>query len=378
MSASLATLQRWLDKDPGRLERYLARHPEAADALDRATELAGDVRDALASAVSVPTGLAERLLADVRGAATPASARRCSTSWASGSPPCDCSPGSTTERSDHPADHPADRPVAARRRTGRYPPGVPRPSMSSVPVPVRWLIGLAIVVAAVVVASVASKVVTRVLGSPSRPERLRTLADATGKVVFSVLLGVGLMTGLGVASPDDVRDLPGTIIGYVPRLLVALIVVLLGSAVATIVANAVGEALVRATGRPQPVVVRATRIAVIALSAVLAISQIGINTRVVDTIVAATIWSIAVTVGLLTVAGGRDVATHLSSGRYVRRVVQAGDEVDVGGVQGRVVAVHGVTIEIEETASGTRVHLPHRVVLEGPLRIAPRPTTTGG
>lgn len=235
----------------------------------------------------------------------------------------------------------------------------------------RWLIGLGIVVGAVLVATAVSKVVGSTLASSKRAERTRSLADAAGKVVFSVVLGVGLMIGLGVASPDDVRDLPGTIIGYVPRLLVALIVVLLGSAVATVIANGVGEALVRATGRPQPVVVRATRLVVIVLTTVLAISQIGINTEILDTLVAAAIWSIAVSIGLVTVVGSRDIAAHVSSGRYVKRIVNVGDVISVGDVSGTVVALHGATVEVQEPG-GARVHLAHARLLDGPLRIEAR------
>lgn len=51
----------WLDNDPVRLERYLARFPDEADRLERLTALGGKARQALADAFTVPEGLVERL-----------------------------------------------------------------------------------------------------------------------------------------------------------------------------------------------------------------------------------------------------------------------------------------------------------------------------
>jgi hypothetical protein len=245
----------------------------------------------------------------------------------------------------------------------------------------RWLIGLGIVIAAVVVAGIVSKIVKKVMGSVDRPERVRSLAPAAASAVSSILLGIGLMVGLGVASPKDVEGLPGDIIGFIPRLLVALIVVLLGSAMATLVANVVGEAAVRATGRPQPLLARLTRTVVVALAAVLGISQVGIDTRVIDLVVAAAVWGVAGTVAALTILGGREIAAEISAGRYLKRIVNVGDTITVTtngeAISGTVSSVHGATVEIETArtvgpdgvAQVSVVHLPHRRILEGPLHL---------
>lgn len=68
MSVSVTRLERWLVEDPDRLERYLTRHPDAAELLEQSTALASDIRAALTEALSIPSGLAERLLADARQA----------------------------------------------------------------------------------------------------------------------------------------------------------------------------------------------------------------------------------------------------------------------------------------------------------------------
>jgi len=72
----------------------------------------------------------------------------------------------------------------------------------------------------------------------------------------------------------------------------------------------------------------------------------------------------AIAMALLSVIGGRDVAAELAAGRALRHRILVGQVLSSDGVTGSVVACHATSIEIE-TASGARVHLPNRELLEG-------------
>ena len=54
-------LLKWLDRDPGRLERYLAENPEATDRLDKLTAFDDAVRSNLRGLFAVPEGLWDRV-----------------------------------------------------------------------------------------------------------------------------------------------------------------------------------------------------------------------------------------------------------------------------------------------------------------------------
>ena len=54
-------LDRWLEHNPSRFERYLAAHPDVADLYENRDPLGARAREALAAAVEVPFGLAARL-----------------------------------------------------------------------------------------------------------------------------------------------------------------------------------------------------------------------------------------------------------------------------------------------------------------------------
>ena len=59
--STIRRLDRWLETDPDRFERYLIRHPEVADVYENLHTLSDQVRSTLSDAVSVPVGLASRL-----------------------------------------------------------------------------------------------------------------------------------------------------------------------------------------------------------------------------------------------------------------------------------------------------------------------------
>jgi anti-sigma factor RsiW len=69
MSTALTSLDRkllrWLDEDESKFERYIAKHPEAADRVERLLELGADAQNlmqsALSAAVAAPVDLVERL-----------------------------------------------------------------------------------------------------------------------------------------------------------------------------------------------------------------------------------------------------------------------------------------------------------------------------
>lgn len=61
LQPSTQRLDRWLEHNPSRFERYLASHPEVADRYDERNALGERAREALAAAVDAPLDLAARL-----------------------------------------------------------------------------------------------------------------------------------------------------------------------------------------------------------------------------------------------------------------------------------------------------------------------------
>jgi hypothetical protein len=130
---------------------------------------------------------------------------------------------------------------------------------------------------------------------------------------------------------------------------------------------AVAQATARTTGQPRPALARIAKLVVLTGVGILAASQLGINTTIINITVAAFMFGLAATTAMLIGLGGRDVARHVSAGRVLRRLVSTGDTIEVDDIAGVVVAIHPATIEVV-LPSGVRVHLPHAGVLAAPFR----------
>ena len=241
---------------------------------------------------------------------------------------------------------------------------------------VRWLIATAVVVGGVIVAGVIAKLARRLVDNPKRPPAQRALADPVGSVAFALVLAGFLVAALGVGDKESLKTLPHSLVAFLPKLLVALVIILVGSAMATLAANAVGAAIINATGSPQPAMTRVVRSLLVAVFAILAVSQLGVNTRVVDTLVAGMVFGTAASMALLVGLGGRSIAADLAAGRYLRRIVRPGDRIEVesGGpeLRGVVRKIHGATVELGvESAESADVvrHVPSHALLREVLRI---------
>ena len=241
----------------------------------------------------------------------------------------------------------------------------------------HWLIALAVAVGGFVVGGAMSAFVRRTLEKPERDERMQNLAGPISTLVFGLIVSLALVVALGVGDPDSLKPLPHSLIAFVPRLIMAALFAIGGTAVSSLVANAVAVSFTKATGKPQPQVGRVVRTVVVAIFAILAVSQLGINTKVVDLLVTGVIGSVSLSFALITGVGSRHIAADVAAGRYLRRVLQAGDIVrtslpdDQSQVTGRVVSVHGATVEMGTTADGTTliVHVPNSLMLRSVLRI---------
>ncbi|MGE0879399.1 MAG: mechanosensitive ion channel family protein [Acidimicrobiia bacterium] len=227
---------------------------------------------------------------------------------------------------------------------------------------------IAVGVGGIVVGSVVSPIVRKLLQNPKRPEAVREIAPAAASFVFWALLAFGLIMAIGMTSPETLKPIPSRLVAYFPKVLTAGVLLLLANVASTIVALAIDRAMLRATGQPKPQVTRIVKAVVLALGAILAVSQLGIDTTIVNLLLGALVFSVGASSALLVGLGGRDVARHLAAGRYLRRVVRPGDSVTAGGATGVVRELHPLSVEVE-LAGGERVHLPNAQLIEDQIRV---------
>ena len=236
----------------------------------------------------------------------------------------------------------------------------------------KWVVAGIVVVAAVMVGSILGPIVRKLLAKEKSPESLQELAPVIGSFVFWLCVSFGLIIGLGSASPGSLDPIPTKLVTYFPKVMVAGLLIIAGKVAGSIVGMAVGKAMFKATGDHKPQIARLVQSVLVGFAAVIAVGQLGVDTAIINMVIAAMLGTVSVGAALLIGFGGRDVAKQLAAGRYLRRVINVGDTLTLGDVSGKVVAVWSVTIEIEDT-DGSHVHVPHAAALEGMLRLHTAP-----
>lgn len=224
------------------------------------------------------------------------------------------------------------------------------------------------VIGGVVVGTVGGGLTRRLFHQERRGHQLRVVAAPAAAFVFWVALAIGIAIGISLLAPDTLRPLPGQVLTYLPRILVAGLLVIVGYAAAAATAVVLSGGLARATGRTRREAALSLRIAIMTTVTLLALGQLGVDTTILTIAVAALLFGGAAAVALLIGLGGRDLAREVAAGRYLRRLVRPGDHIDAGDITGRISTLHPATTEVETDTAST-LHVPHSLLLSGTIRV---------
>ena len=180
-------------------------------------------------------------------------------------------------------------------------------------------------------------------------------AVRVGLVVVTIVAAVSL---LGFAALSIALN---ELILFLPKLFVALVLVLIGFVVADFLGERV-QRLAEQMDLPGPLR-QGTEAVVIALFALTALAQVGVPTAILTGLVALLLIAAAATFALAFGLGGRDVARHVSAGRYVGSAYRIGDRVEVAGVSGTISRLESAATVLQ-TETGDEVRVPNQLMLD--------------
>ncbi len=164
---------------------------------------------------------------------------------------------------------------------------------------------------------------------------------------------------LGLRSVTRIIDYT---IAYVPRLGSAVLVVALGLPLGRLARNLVqsaGTMAGLAQASPLGTVVQA---AIILITGVLALAQLGIQTDILVTVITALITTLGLTLGAAFALGARPLVTHILAGHSLRAHLDVGTAVEVVGRKGVVERIGAFDTYFRD--EGRRWSMPNAVLLE--------------
>ena len=200
--------------------------------------------------------------------------------------------------------------------------GIPKIISFLVILLIGWLIASAIATAvAAILRAVKFNDLARRAGLSGFVQNMGVHTDAAGflanvaKWFVRLIVLVTAFDALGLPAVSQVLQ---QLLLWLPNLVVALVVLVIGGLAANALASLVrGATAESGLGNPD-LLATIARIAVWAFAIVIAVNQIGIATALVNTLFMATVGAIALALGLAFGLGGRDTAAQIVRGWYAR------------------------------------------------------------
>jgi len=232
-----------------------------------------------------------------------------------------------------------------------------------------WIYAAGAIVIGLLSGVVGAALVRRIIlkGREDRPE-IHDASKATSTFIFLFFVAIGVIVAIGFTDSTNLEPLPADILRKSPRILAAGLILIAGRAIAYAFGGMVNSAFAGSTARVRSQLSASGRFVIYAVSGVLALSQLGVDTTILTIIAAASMFGVAGAFALLVGLGGRTLGGELAAGRYLHRLVQVGDRVELGDISGTVVAMHPASVEIAEP-DGSRVHVPNTMLTESGMRV---------
>ncbi len=180
----------------------------------------------------------------------------------------------------------------------------------------------------------------------------RPLPSIVGGLVFWLLMGVFVMAAFNILGLQSISDAMGEVVNYIPKLLVATVVVVIGLLAATFLRGVVATSADRVGLSYAEYLAGGCYWVLSILTFIAAFNQLGIQFALLEKLILIGFGGLSVGFALAFGLGGRDVMNGILSGYYVRQRIQAGDRVTVGTLEGTVREVGPVATIVETRENG--------------------------
>lgn len=202
------------------------------------------------------------------------------------------------------------------------------------------------------------------------------LSEILSQAVFVLLLLSFLITSTRIMGLEPVAQVFEKLLAFLPTLIAALVVFLIGGVAAQFVGNTVtalaAGAGVNGPGRLGKIVQYLVSLFVF----IIALGVLGMDTALLVTAVTIMIGALGLALSLALGLGARGVVRHVLAGYYVRQRFRPGQAIVYEDVSGAVGGVGGVNTLVE-TSEGAVV-LPNGLLLESVVRSPQGPAEPSG
>ena len=198
----------------------------------------------------------------------------------------------------------------------------------------------------------------------------RSVPSIVGLMFFWLLMCVFLTAGFNILGWEGISSGMETIVAYIPKLLVATVVVVIGLLIATFLRGVIATSADRAGISYAQQLASGCYYILALMIFMAAFDQLEIKFELFNYAILIAFTALALGFGLSFGLGGRDVVGGIMAGYYVRQRMQSGDSVHIAGLEGTVRDVGPVAtiIETEENGLLHRHSAPNTRMLNEAIR----------
>lgn len=192
-----------------------------------------------------------------------------------------------------------------------------------------------------------------------------------GYVLFWGVLLAGIAAALSILGLSSLQRNIDLMVSLTGKAVVAVLILAAGLAAAGWLSNVAARQAESSGLRGGDVFRRAIFTVVVAVAALVAAAQVGIDTSLLVLLAAVLFGTVGIVVALALGLGLAPLSGNIAAGRYVQgNGIRLGDEISVDGVRGTVeeLGLASVTLRSQD---GVVHHVPNRVLLEGVVSKTP-------
>lgn len=189
-----------------------------------------------------------------------------------------------------------------------------------------------------------------------------SVSNLLARLTYWLILFVFILAAVESLGLIGFAETINQLVGYLPNVIAAALILLLGSLIAQVVGDALREMTIRAGVAAGPALGQVARYTLLIFAVILALAQLGIQTDLLiiaaSSLLAATSLALALAFGI----GSRDLARNIMAGFHAKESFQAGQRLGVRGHSGELLSI-GAVKSLIRTSNGT-VSLPNSVLME--------------
>lgn len=184
------------------------------------------------------------------------------------------------------------------------------------------------------------------------------LAWVFARLLFWVVLFVFLLPISNLLGLVFFADLVNQIVSYIPNILAALIMILLGSWAAKILSGLARGSAARVGSEYAEVLGTLVNLMILLITIIIALRQLNIEVQILSNILLVVFGSMAIGFALAFAFGAKDVLRLIISGIYINRTLNPGSRIKLNDLEGTIVEVGSIMTVIEKD-NKERVSIPN-------------------